>query len=43
MIAHYLQCGHKLDDLLNLSSIEKCFYMAAMEIEQERRAKMLGK
>jgi len=42
MIAHYLQCGQKLEDLVNLSSYEKLFYMAAMEIELERRAKMLG-
>jgi len=42
MIGHYLQCGQKLEDLLNLSLIEKIFYIGAMEIELERRAKMFG-
>lgn len=43
MIAYYLQKGHSIDKLVNLSSTEKLFFMGAMEIEAERRAKMYGK
>lgn len=42
MIAYYLQHGQKLEDLVNLSTYEKFFHAAAMEIELERRAKTLG-
>lgn len=43
MMAYYLQKGHSLGELVNLSTTEKLFFIAAMEIEAERRAKMYGK
>ena len=42
MYAYYLQRGHSLDKLLNLSFAEKLFYKNAMELEQERMLNMLG-
>ena len=42
MYAYYLQRGHSLDKLLNLSFVEKLFYKNAMELEQEKILKMLG-
>jgi len=35
VIAHYLNCGHSLDELLNLSSLEMTFFLAAWEMEAE--------
>lgn len=42
MIGYYLQCGQRLEDLMGLSLVEKIFYMEAMSIELERRAKIFG-
>ncbi|MBQ5682771.1 MAG: hypothetical protein IIV26_04555 [Peptococcaceae bacterium] len=42
MYAYYLQKGHRLDELLNLSFAAKLFYKNAMELEQEKTVKMLG-
>ena len=42
MYAYYLQRGHSLDELLQLSFAEKLFYRNAMEVEQEKIVTMLG-
>lgn len=36
MYAYYINRGHKLEDLLNLSFVEKIFYSEAMEYEIKR-------
>jgi len=38
-VSHYLQKGHELQNLLNLSTIEKKFYIQSMNIEFEKKAK----
>lgn len=35
VIAHYLNCGHSLDELVNLTLTERAFYQAAWELEIE--------
>lgn len=35
LIAHYINRGHTLDELLNLSYAEKEFFAAAWEVERE--------
>lgn len=35
MIAHYLQRGHSLDELLGLSASERLFFHASAELELE--------
>lgn len=35
LIAHYLGRGHTLDELLSLSSLEREFFIAAWELEEE--------
>ena len=42
MYAYYLQKGHGLNELLQLSFAEQLFYKNAMEVEQERLLTMLG-
>ena len=42
MYAYYLQRGHSLDELLQLSFAAKLFYRNAMEVEQEKLLTMLG-
>lgn len=42
MYAYYLQKGHSLKELLQLSFAEKLFYRNAMEVEQEKIKIMLG-
>lgn len=36
MYAHYLQCGHPLEKLINLSEIEKNFYIASMIVMKKQ-------
>lgn len=36
MYAHYLQCGHDLEKLINLSEVEKSFYIASMLIMKKQ-------
>lgn len=38
MLHHYLQKGHKLKDLLNLSYTEKLFYIQSMILYYEEEA-----
>lgn len=38
MYAYYINRGHKLEDLLNLSFLEKIFYSEAMDYELTREA-----
>ncbi len=35
MIAHYLNRGHSLEELLQLSTLEQAFFLAAWELEVE--------
>lgn len=42
MYAYYLQRGHSLERLLQLSFTEKLFYRNAMELEVERMSAMIG-
>jgi len=39
LIAHYLNRGHSLEELLSLSPAEKLFFGIAWELEGERKAK----
>ena len=41
MIAHYLQLGHPLAELLALTPLELMFFAAAWEIEDERKSAVL--
>lgn len=36
MYAHYLQCGHPLKKLINLSELEKSFYIASMLVMKKQ-------
>jgi hypothetical protein len=36
VIAHYLNRGHSLDELLGLTALELQFFLAAWELEVER-------
>lgn len=38
MIAHYLQLGHPLSELLALTPLELMFFAAAWELEEEQKA-----
>lgn len=38
MYAYYVTRGHRLEDLINLSFVEKIFYSNAMEYEIKREA-----
>ena len=40
LIAHYLNLGHSLDEMLSLSPTERMFYGIAWELEEERKAKL---
>ncbi|WP_347470970.1 hypothetical protein [Clostridium butyricum] len=43
-MAHYLNTSsHSLTELCNLSSMEQCFYLASMRINNEEQAKYDGK
>jgi hypothetical protein len=42
VIAHYLGKGHTLEELVNLTSSERLFYMAAWEAELEYMEKAMG-
>lgn len=46
MYSYYLQRGHKLDDLLNLSYLEKVFYTESMlyqlDLQAEKYKVMAG-
>ena len=46
MIAHYINRGHSLDELVNLTPLECQFFLCAWELEEERKAEeweaMLG-
>jgi hypothetical protein len=42
VIAHYINLGHSLEEMLSLSSLERAFFLAAWEIEQEEAAKIYG-
>ena len=42
MIAHYINWGHSLEEMLSLSYLERMFFIAAWEIEVEEVAKSLG-
>lgn len=42
MIAHYINRGHSLEEMLSLSYLERIFFLAALEIEAEEVAKSLG-
>ncbi len=50
MYAHYLQRGHDLDKLINMSEVKKNFYIASMLLTREQNtndeialAKLTGK
>ena len=43
MIAHYINRGHSLEEMLSLSNLERMFFLAAWEIEVEEVAKAFGK
>lgn len=43
MIAHYINKGHSLEEMLSLSHLERLFFLAAWEIESEEVAKAFGK
>ena len=43
MIAHYINRGHSLEEMLSLSYLERMFFMAAWEIEVEEVAAAFGK
>lgn len=40
LIAHYINKGHSLDELLKLTAVEKAFFLAAWECEIENFSKM---
>ena len=42
MIAHYINRGHSLEEMLSLTYLERMFFMAAWEIEVEEVAKSIG-
>lgn len=35
LIAHYINLGHSLEELLSLSAVEREFFAAAWELETE--------
>ena len=43
MIAHYINRGHSLEEMVSLSHMERLFFLAAWEIEVEEVAKAFGK
>lgn len=43
MIAHYINRGHSLEEMLSLSNLERMFFLAAWEIEVEEVANAFGK
>ena len=43
MIAHYINRGHSLEEMLSLNMLERIFFRAAWEIEVEEVAKAFGK
>lgn len=43
MIAHYINRGHSLEEMLSLSDLERTFFLAAWEIELEEVEKAFGK
>lgn len=43
MIAHYINRGHSLEEMLSLSNLERIFFRAAWEIEREEVAAAFGK
>lgn len=42
MIHYYIQRGHSLDELINLSSSEKAFFCASMILAREEEMKKWG-
>ena len=43
MMAHYLQTSsHNLEELCNLTFLEKCFYIASMMVINEEKGKTYG-
>jgi hypothetical protein len=36
MYAHYLQCGHDLDKLINMSEMKKNYYIASMLVMKKQ-------
>ena len=36
MYSHYLQCGHDLDKLINMSEIKKDYYIASMLVMKKQ-------
>ena len=42
MIAHYINRGHSLEEMLSLSNLERTFFLAAWEIELEEVAAAFG-
>ena len=43
MIAHYINRGHILEEMLSLTMLERVFFRAAWEIETEEVAAAFGK
>lgn len=43
MLHYYLEKGHSLKSLLNLSYTEKIFYIASMEVTGEEMKEVYGK
>lgn len=37
MYAHYINRGHRLDELINMSHIDKLFYLASMRVEEDKK------
>lgn len=35
MLHHYLQRGHRLEDLIRLNRLEKLFYIGSKQIQEE--------
>lgn len=42
MYSYYLQKGHSLDELINLSFAAKIFYQQSMIVELEQKAEILS-
>jgi hypothetical protein len=42
MIHHYIQRGHKINDLLELSNVEKMFFIASMNLDIEERNSIIS-
>lgn len=37
MYSYYICRGHKLEELINMSYVDKLFYLSSMELEEEHK------